>query len=76
MKMNVKTVMQFAGIAIGGVICGMSAASLGRECGRYEGAEIQAEWTSRAIGEAYSKQVASDIRNNINTKIGEYKNRK
>ncbi len=76
MKMNAKTVMQVAGMVIGGTIYGICAASMGRESGRYEGAEIQAEWTSRAIDEAYGRQVASDIRNNINAKIGGYKNRK
>ena len=76
MKMNAKTVMQVVAMTIGGVIYGMSAANMGRESGRHEGAEIQAEWTSRAIDEVYGKRVASDIRNNINTKIGEYMSRK
>lgn len=76
MKIRVKSVKQYAGILIGGFIMIFSAMDMGHEDGLRDGAQRQAEWTSRAIAEAYDRKTASHIRNDINAKFIEYINRK
>lgn len=76
MKINANRVKQIVGMIVGGTIVAWSAMDMGRDGGLKDGAWLQAEWVSKAIAETYSEEVACGIRNNINTKIGEYMSRK
>ncbi len=76
MKVNANFIKQCAGIIAGGVIFGLSAMNMGHESGLYDGANIQADFTMKALNEAYGQEKASEIRRDLNAKIGEYKNRK
>lgn len=69
MKTNASFVKQCAGMIAGAIILGWNAMSMGRD----NGAKIQAEWTSKAIEDAYGREIGGNIRNNINAKFDAYR---